>query len=377
MTRKSEKRFKVILARLFSGVFSGGRLSPGEFRAMRIERLLVIRQHDQMGDMLLAVPALRALRKRYPTAMITFLASDVNSGVMQNNPYIDELIVWPKKLRASNIFALFGFVRALRKACFDAVIVLNTVSFSVTSMILAAISGATVRVGCSDVKFGHGLSSLYYHLELPLPTEAEIGGMHEGTHNLFPLRSVGIEDDDLSSVIVPTGSQIREAEMIMAAVDPKKKGFAMIHPGAGKEKNRWPVERFASVGRKLLEEYQIPVIAVRGPSDLEASDRLIEQYGEIPLLLSSPEAGLLSEIMRRSVVTICNDTGVMHIAGASGARVVAIFGPTESLRWKPASCSVTAIESRDGDISSVGEDEVFGVISSLLSGIREIPCRSS
>ncbi|MBN2184867.1 MAG: glycosyltransferase family 9 protein [Candidatus Krumholzibacteriota bacterium] len=370
MIKKTERRLKIILARVFSFFFRSGRISPEEFKRKKISKLLVIRQHDQMGDMLLAVPALRGLRKRYPDALISLVASAVNSRAMKNNPYIDELIVWPESRFLSASAAIPRLIARLRSSGFDAAIVLNTVSFSVTSMLIAAVSGAEIKAGCSSEKFGHDLTALYYDLELPLPSDKELGRMHETEHNLYPLRSIGIEEDDLTSIIVPSCQEKKEAEKIIEVIDPGGRGYAVIHPGAGKKGNRWPAGKFARVGRDLYEKYHIPTIAVRGPADLEAAGGMLAEYPGIELLLSSPDVGILSELMRRSAVTICNDTGVMHIAGASGARAVAVFGPTDKSRWKPVNSSVIAVFSEDGDISSVEADEVFRAVESIISGVR-------
>jgi len=292
---------------------------------------------------------------------------------MENNPYIDELIVWPKRRFLSDPMGTPRFISRLRRSRFDAAIVLNTVSFSVTSMIIAAVSGAGIRVGCSSERFGHDLAALYYDLELSLPSGKELEGLHETQHNLYPLRSIGIEEDDLTSIIVPSPEEKKEAEKIIEVIDPGGRGYAVIHPGAGKKGNRWPAEKFASVSRDLSDKYHIPAIAVRGDADLEAAGRMLAEYPGIEVLLSSPDAGTLSELMRRSAVTICNDTGVMHIAGASGASTVAVFGPTDKSRWKPVNSSVIAVFSEDGDISSVETNEVFQAVESILSGIRAEP----
>ncbi len=370
-SKKTVRPLKVRFAGLVSVAFRSRTVSPEAFRTEKIERLLVIRQHDQMGDMLLAVPALRGLRKRYPEAEISLLASPANCRVMENNRYIDELIVLPKGRPIPGPLAAPRLISRLRRSRFDAAIVLNSVSFSVTSMLIAAISGARIRIGCSSERFGYRLADAYYDLVLPLPTEEELSRMHEARNGLFPLRSIGIEEDDLTSSIVPSREEVAEAENIIGIIDPKGRGYAVMHPGAGKKANRWPAARFGLIARRLSGRYGIPSIAIRGYADLEPADLMLAEYPDFGILISSPCEGTLSELMRRSVVTVCNDTGVMHIGGASGASVVVIFGPTESARWKPVNSSVIAVSSDDGNISSVKVDDVFDAIESIVAGVRE------
>ena len=110
LKKKFEKRGKVVLAEALAP-FIGTRGSrtplpePGEVR-----NLLIIRQHNQMGDMLLAVPAFRGIRKRFPNARITLLAASINSGVMQNNPFVDEVITWSKERHRRDPLAFLRFI---------------------------------------------------------------------------------------------------------------------------------------------------------------------------------------------------------------------------------------------------------------------------
>ena len=156
MFNKTEKIGKNTLARLFSLFLRTVPLTPVQFEAETIERLLVIRQQNQMGDMLCAVPALRGLRKRFPGARISLVAAAINSEVMRGNPWIDEVLVYDKRRQMRNPFHLPVFIAGLRRRRFDAALVLNTVSFSVTSMMLSAASGARLRIGCSGAAFGAG-----------------------------------------------------------------------------------------------------------------------------------------------------------------------------------------------------------------------------
>jgi len=366
MLKKTEKRGKKALARLVALFLGSGPMEPGSITGLEPRRILVIRQHNQMGDMLLAVPAFRGLRNRFPKARITLLAASINTDVMMNNPYVDEVLTYAKEHNRRNPFRLIRFLRDIRKRRFDLVIVLNTVSFSVTSMLLAAASGARVRAGSSSRKFGHDLSSRFYHLELPLPDDDELSRMHESEHNLYPLRAMGVEADGLESLLVPTDEEEREADRIVAASFAEDQPFVVVHPGAGKRQNIWPPERFAELALRLRWERGVGLAAVKGPVDGEVFNEFLKRCGGVTLLLSSPGVGLLGAVMKRSRLTLCNDTGIMHIAGAVGANCCALFGPTDPSRWKPVNENVVAVRSTDGDIASVSVDDVLAAALGLL-----------
>lgn len=367
MLKRIEKRGKIALARFCSLFIKTQRMAPEDLSRIEINRILIVRQHNQMGDMLLAVPAFRGLRRRFPHARISLLAAPINTDVMLNNPYIDEVLTYAKESHNRRPTRLIRFIAELRRKSFDMAIVLNTVSFSITSMLLAWVSGATIRIGSTSRPFGHDITSLFYHIELPLPPAEELTRMHESEHNLYPLSVLGIRESDLSSVLVPLDDEAEDCDRFVSTAVPESSGFIVIHPGAGKKQNIWPPERFTAVARMLRERYSLEVVVVRGPVDGEVVDDMLRAQITPPAVLSCPTPGFLGTLLRRASLTLCNDTGVMHIAGAVGARCVAVFGPTDPARWKPIGENIVAVRARDGCVESVGVDKVFRAAEGLLN----------
>lgn len=366
MAKEIERAGKLALARFFSWFLPKRRISAQEFARLEVSRLLLIRQHHAMGDMLLAVPALRGLRERFGGARITLLASPANAQCVQGNPYVDEVLVLPGKRGLRRFLDLARFIADLRRRRFDAAIVLNTVSFSVTSMLLAVASGARRRVGPTSRPFGHDLTSRFYHLELPLPSREELATMHESAHNLYPLSALGVRATDLTSAFVPAAADERECERFIAASFGARGRFIVVHPGAGKRQNVWPGARYAEASRILGRTLSCGVVAVAGPDDAPALAAFLEACDERPLVLSSVSLGFLGALIRRSILTLCNDTGVLHIAGAVGASCVAVFGPTDPARWKPVNKTVVGVRGKDGSVDSVSVDEVVAAARTLL-----------
>lgn len=366
MTKRIERAGKLALARFISLFLSRRRMTAQEFSRLKVSRLLVIRQHHQMGDMLLAVPALRGLRARFDGARITLLASPVNAECVQRLPYVDEVLVLPRKPGPGRILDLVRFIADLRRRHFDAAIVLNTVSFSVTSMLLAVASGARLRTGSTSKPFGHDLTSRFYHLDLPLPEREELAALHESAHNLYPLSTIGVRVTDLTSLFVPSEEDERECERFIAASFGAGGRFIVVHPGAGKPQNVWPGRRYAETVRILRETTGAGVVATAGPADTAALAAFLEACVDRPLVRSSVSLGFLGALISRSVLTLCNDTGIMHIAGAVGARCVAVFGPTDPARWKPVNETVVAVRGKDGNVDSVSVGEVVAAATALL-----------
>jgi ADP-heptose:LPS heptosyltransferase len=135
-------------------------------------RIFVVRQHNQLGDMLCVVPLLRALRLRYPDSHISLLASPVNYEPMLGNRFVDEVIDFDKRefvgKEGGSLFHFPGFVLRLRKKRFDIAVVPSTVSASFTSDLLAYLSGAPVRIGARSIQGVTNPSAFFLTVQMDL-----------------------------------------------------------------------------------------------------------------------------------------------------------------------------------------------------------------
>ncbi|NIM20684.1 MAG: hypothetical protein GTO51_10730 [Candidatus Latescibacteria bacterium] len=340
-----ERSSKRALMRAMGKIIRTQKLSPEEILRRHPERILIIRQHNQMGDMVLAIPALRAVKESFPRSEVGIVTSTINRDVMLNNPYVDHLFVYEKQ----RVHSLPGFVMAIRRKRFDLVIVLNTVSFSFTSAVLALLSGAKIRVGSSSLPFGSEIGGSFYHLELPLPGEAELREMSETEHNLYPLRMLGISTNDLSPLLVPSLESEVWAQDFSSECWRSDQLKLVVHPGAGKKENIWAPEKFAAVVNRLNSVRPVGLVVVSGPRDAKPVAAFLQNVSVPGKVLEARSIGDVAAVMKKSDLVICNDTGTMHVACAAGARTLGVFGPTDPKRWAPRSpnlCTIQAPEKR-------------------------------
>ncbi len=337
-------------------------ISPGQFRAIDFERVLVIRQHNQMGDMMLAIPALRAIRERYPGAHLAVVSSNLNRGVLANSPYVDEVFTYEKKspLRSP------GLIRRLRARRFDLAIVLHTVSFSFTSIALAVLSGARVRVGSTSRQVGDSLTGSWLNLTLPLPGDEELAHMNEAEHNLYPLRAVGITTDDIAPLLVPGPENERWAERQAAACWRAGTLRLAVHPGAGKAENIWPPDRWAAVVNELARGRPVSLAVIEGPADADSVQAFQEACGVKGTVVRGRPILDVAALLRRADLVLCNDTGVMHVAAAARARVLAVFGPTDPFRWAPRCEGLEIVRSPGGKLMELDAGTVAARAAAVL-----------
>ena len=337
------RTLKRSLSSLASRFFKRPRLTPDQLLGLRPRAVLIVRQHNQMGDMVCATPSFRALRGAFPGARLILVTSPVNSAVVSHNPDLDQVVVFAQGMWRRP-WRLIGFWRSLRTARPEIAFVLSSVSFSLTSAAIALASGARWVVGADSRPFGWDVSRHAFSLEMPAVPDMD---RHAIAHSLAPLQAVGIDTDDHSTVVVPSPEETAEALAILRDLG-LERGFWAMHPGAGKAQNIWPAERFAAVAA-LAAAAGRRILVLHGPADGEAlagfRRNLAPPSVNAVALAPACSVGTGAALLQAAERFLCNDTGVMHIAGALKVPTVALFGPTDPDLWKPPAAEVRALRS--------------------------------
>ena len=307
------------------GTTQGSRVISTEYR-----RIIVMRT-DRMGDLILSTPVLKELRMRYPCAYLAVVVRPYTRAVVDGNPYIDEVIVYDKKVHDAGIFPFWGFISGLRRKKFDLALVLHPNN---RDHLIAFLSGIRRRIGY-DRKMGFLLTDRLAH-------DKHLGAKHESDYSLDMVRFIGIEPGEKEFFLPVT----RQAEQWLdgffkaAGIKPSER-VVVINPGASCPSKIWPPERYAAVA-DALAAHGCRIVVLAGPDPLDADTaakvirhmkaKAVDCVGKAPV----PETGAL---FRRSSLIISADTGPMHIASAAGTAVIAIFGRNQSgispIRWGP------------------------------------------
>jgi heptosyltransferase-2 len=274
---------------------------------------ILVRATNWVGDAVMSLPALRAVRVRYPRARITMLAKPWVADLYGPEPFCDHLIAW-RGYR-------WGAIRELRGQQFDCAILLQNAFGAAAVSWLAAIP---VRIGYAR----DGRSPLLTRA-VPVPRAGEIPP-HESYYYLELLRRAG-----LITTALPDEPLIR---LESARLQPENR--IGVSPGAayGTAK-RWPAERFADAAVRLARDLGAAV-SVFGTGDersvtaevtrhIQASGIAAEDRGGRTTL-----AGFIDEVSRCRVM-LTNDSGSMHIASALGVPTVTVFGATNHITTGP------------------------------------------
>ena len=357
-----EQAFKRSGLRLFEKWLDRGIVAPNFINLYEIRRILVIRQHDQLGDFLLSTPVFRALRQFFPQARIAVVARTYTAELAQNHADLNDVLVVPEKLLWWTPARTWRLFRGLWRG-WDLAIVLNTVSHSLTSDLLAYFSGARYILGSEHRVFPGCKRNFFYNLTARYFAQAK----PQSERNLDIVRHLGITTEDNSEVMTLTA-----AEKTFASNLGREHGIAenavviAMHPGAGKIHNRWPVEKFAELANLLHRQFNVRILLTWGPHENALGINLCRQLAFDPIVVHGLSLRQLAAILAPSRVFICNDTGVMHLAAAVGTPLVAIFGPTDPLEWKPTGQKFIALRGENNSCENVSVQQILQAAQALL-----------
>lgn len=357
-----ERWLKRLFLRLLEKVIKNAPVNPEYLPRNQIRRILIVRQHDQLGDLLLATPVFRAVRENFPEAHISALVRSYTSQILYNNIYLNEVISFYERFTDWSPRKAVHFFKCLCSN-FDLAIVLNTVSHSVTSDLLAWLSGAKYRLGSEHLIFEGCQSNILYNLIAPYRDSNK----HQTEKNLDIIRYIQIDTKNKSEEINLNQGELDRAKAFLRCH--KIKGNDLIvamHLGAGKVQNRWKVNRFKQVAEYFNFNYNAKIVVSWGPKEKELGSEFLNGLPFAPVHAVNLNLRELSAVLAWCHLLICNDTGVMHLAASVGTPLVAIFGPTDPEQWKPLGQKFVALSGENGSCGSVAVEEVMAEAEKLL-----------
>ncbi len=323
-------------------------------------KILIVRQHNQLGDMLLSNSLFRAIKEKIPGGLIYLLASKENYPAVVSNKFIHKVIILEKK-KLWNPFQLLKFFLELRRQNFELAIVPVTVSISFTSCLIARLSGAKYTIGPASLDNKQNKYSFMFDYKIDVGKNSK-SKRHISDKILDIVRPFGIETDDLSEHIFITEEDEKFSREYFKSVDNLKVG---IHIGAGKIPNRWSIKNFAEVINYLFERYNAFIYLTIGNWDEELLKEITPFLKCKPEVLRNLPIPALAAIIEQSNLFISNDTGIMHVAGSTSTPLIALFGPTDPEIWAPPGKNKFYLKKGD-DINSIKVEDVLELINNIF-----------
>lgn len=334
----------LIIGRVFLNIT--GRKNS-EINLSGIKSVLVLKL-DHIGDMVCTTPFLRELRRNLPNAWITLIVKPANYNLMEDCPYINEVLIydwsitgffakllrnkgvlWPfwQVLCVRNFWPGLRFARQyLKKRNFDLAIIPRWGEDFCHGSFIAYFSGAPLRIAYSEhvtaIKnvTNHGFDHLMTHVldnnapkhlvELSLDIIRFVNGKINDSHLELWLKK---EDDVFADNVLKENG--RESARLLISVA----------PGAGEPKRRWPISGFIELLIWLQSEYDAGIFIVGGKGEEILGQQLHKRLGDATVnFIGKTSLRHSAALIKRTSLFIGNDSGLMHIAAAIGVPVVGI-----------------------------------------------------
>ena len=328
-----------------------------------VKNILVIRQHNQLGDMLAGVSLFRAVKEKYPQSHLTVLSSKDNYYGVIKNKLIDELIVFDKT-KMFNPIQLIHFIKKLRQQ-FDLTIVPVTVSISFTSNLIARLANSKIRIGPRSLDGKPNSSAYLFDRRVDIDWRKHPDS-NVSEHILEIVRPFKIETKDLSSEISFDESDNNASKYFISEIKEDSKSIVIgLHVGAGKPQNRWSLTKYVQLIEKLSTSYNCVFYLTGSDSDEEELNFVISNTKVKLHKYLNKEIPQVAALISNTNLFITNDTGIMHVAGTTKTPQISLFGPTNPFNWAP--CGKNKIFLRKSDlIDEIEVEEVFDACKNIL-----------
>ena len=287
---------------------------------------ILIRATNWVGDAIMALPALRAVRKRFPDGEIAIVARPYVADIYRDQEICDQLIPYDPKGLHSGFSGRERLASELRAQKFDVALLLQN---AFDAALLAWRANIPERIG-----YARDTRSLLLTKAVPLPRHGEIPA-HEKYYYLELLRRAGwldsMPEEAFIGLRVPEEKR-RSADEFLCKSGVRQ-GALRIAIGAGASYGSakcWPPSRFAEVANRLQSEADAEVILFGTAAEASVSTAISAEMRRSPIDLTGKTAIIdLPALLSKCHLFIGNDSGAMHVAAAVGLPIVAVFGPTD------------------------------------------------
>jgi len=335
-------------------------------------RNILVIDFGQLGDVVLSLPALRAIRERFPRARISVAIGKPGGEIVKLSGYANEVLEvdrvglrdGPKLL---SIGRIIKFVGEVRKAKYDFVIDLHSLS---ETNLLGFLSGAPRRLYAR--RPGRSIDILGNFEPRP-PREAKQA--HAVDRYLDVIKPLGIENAPRKPVL-QTAAVANTAIEELLKKEKANSGTLLvgIFPGAGNESRRWPLGHFAELADFLVRNERVRVVVFAGPEERSLLSRMRPLFPDSTVFLEKLTIPQLISAQARLTLFISNDTGPVHTAAAVGTPVVVIMDCPKPHSFTPIGDQHRLILGQQ--IHQISVEQVYQAVREVLSSNRTDNLRS-
>jgi len=299
---------------------------------------ILVKETNWLGDIIMSMPALRAVRRHFPDAHLAVLVKDNLAAIFNDSPIVDEVIPYRFRRGLGGVGDRFRVGRTLKAKGFDAAVLFPN---SLDAAIVAFLARIPRRVGYAR----DGRSLL---LTDRVRASREILEVHQARYYLNLVTVLGVESDDTDAGlwVAPPARERMLQYLRKNGVADGAKLVAFAAGAAYGPAKEWGRERFARLAARLTAGHGVRIILVGAPRERADADRLFQQIGNDALnAVGETALDELVALLSMCTAFVGNDSGAMHVAGALGIPTVGIFGSTRPDRTGPLGAQSTFLKS--------------------------------
>lgn len=331
-------------------------------------RNILIIDFGQLGDVVMSLPALRALRERFPHARITVMVGRPGAEIIEMSGYADAFISVDRVglrdgFKPLSVLRIFQVVKDVRHRQFDFVIDLH--SFSETNL-LGFLSGAPKRLFSRRPR--RSLDFLANFSPKP-PVDRNDPDQHLIDRYLDVLVPLGIKDSTRVPRLMTRVEDDRAIDTILRKAKAETGSpLVGLFPGAGHPGRCWPLEQFAQLADFLIRNDAVRPVIFVGPEERHLIQRMRTLFPDPCVILDKLSIRQLAAALARLAVLVSNDTGPVHIAAAVGTPIVVLIDLPRPHAYIPTGPSQRLIFSES--VAAIEVEQVYASTRELLSAGR-------
>lgn len=285
-----------------------------------------------LGDVVLTTSAIALLKKAYPNAKVTMLCKGVVRQAVENNPVIDEVMVFDYKAKQNSLGKMLDMVKEIKRHNFDL-----SISFDrkLRPAILCFLAGIPTRVGADRIFDDKPSKVTWLYTDTIKIKHDIVNTLQAETYQEIVRGFTGLNGHEVPVFANLTKKNHEKAEMLLSRLPKSDKVIALCVKGTFGLKT-WPKEYFATVVNELNQKYNAAFFVVGAPGDRAYSDEVIKEIG-LPVENFCGDTSLtdLAALISKVDLFVTVDTGATHIAATTGVKMVTMYGCTSPKRWHP------------------------------------------
>ncbi len=336
------------------------------------KHILIIKP-SALGDIIMALPALTALRQSFPDAKIDWLVRPEFTSLLQGHPHLTSIIPFDRKYLGKSwynpkaFWALLKFLRDLNRSDYD--IVFDFQGLFRTAF-FAWVTGCRKRFGIADSR---ELAHIFYTHKIPHSQDY----IHLVDYYLKIVRAAGACDTDAQFILPQNQKAADTISGLLKSHNVKPDNYFVFVTGSAHTDKCWPVERFAALADRLWSQFGLPIVATGSVSEGQTIEKL-KSIAKSPIIDFSGQTSLseLISLLRFSKLVVSNDTGPGHIAAALGKPLVLIFGRSNPARVAPYNRDkcVAAVDFLSRGLKADSPDPRHNIMSITVDDVHKKVC---